>query len=109
MAQLLDRPGLELPDPLPGEAELLADLLERVVLLALHPEAPAQEMYAPRPMQAPHAQSSWAPQSSPMMTMPEQPMQAPAEQRKWLPFILWGVLFAVIGFVIVGVVLHFTK
>ncbi len=70
-----------------------------------YPEAMSQGMYAQRSMQGP---SAWAQQSNPMMPVPEQPMQ-PQADRRWLPFLLWGVLFAVIGFVIVGVVLHFTK
>ena len=38
-AQLLQRPRLELPHPLAGDAEVVADLFERLRLLAVEPEA----------------------------------------------------------------------
>jgi hypothetical protein len=53
-------------------------------------------------------QGGWAQQSGHMMPAPEQPMQQPT-QRRWLLVFLWGILFALIGFAIVGIVLHFTR
>src|SRR5690606_679199 len=47
-AQLGERPRLELAHPLARQTELGADLLERVLLLAAHAEAPAQDVLLAR-------------------------------------------------------------
>jgi hypothetical protein len=66
------------------------------------------QMYPPRSMNAMPGQGGWAQQSGQMMPAAEPAMQPPAP-RRWLSFLLWGMLFALIGFGIVGVLLHFTR
>src|SRR5207248_3197641 len=44
VTQLRHRPGLDLADPLPGEVEVLADLLQGAGLTPVQPEAQRQDL-----------------------------------------------------------------
>ncbi len=88
--------------------------------VAFTPPSPSQPGYVgpPQGQQAPGPYGSWPPntapnqgqwrQTGPNLQMPD-PGAMDIPQKKPLPFLFWGILAAVLGFAIVGVVLYLTR
>ena len=64
--------------------------------------------YGSWPGNAPPNQGQWRQQTGPNLpTVEPTPMEVP--QKRQLPFLFWGILAALLGFAIVGVVLYLTR